>query len=48
MCPICASLEVFATAGVVSTGGLAMLLVKLRGGRSSRGNRNVNRREMSS
>jgi hypothetical protein len=48
MCPVCASLGVFATAGVVSTAGLAMLLVKLRGGGSSRGNRNVNRREMSS
>jgi hypothetical protein len=48
MCPICASLGVFATGGVVSTAGLAILLVKLRGGRSSRGNGNVNRREMSS
>jgi hypothetical protein len=37
-----------AIAGVVSTAGLTGLLVKLRAGRDSSGNHNVNPREMSS
>jgi hypothetical protein len=35
MCPACASVGMLAIAGVVSTAGLAGLLVKLRAGRAS-------------
>jgi hypothetical protein len=48
MCPVCASVGMLAIAGVVSTAGLTGLLVKLRTGGGSRGNHNVNPREMSS
>ena len=41
MCPVCASVGVMAFAGVVSSAGVATLLIKLR-------NHNVNPREMSS
>jgi hypothetical protein len=48
MCPACASVGMLAIAGVVSTAGLTGLLVKFRAGCGSRGNHNINPREMSS